>query len=114
MKHLFTSLVLLCAAAANSAAQYGGELRFCLYSEPKTFHPLLVTDASSETIRYMTAGVLLRVNRRTQEMEPELAVSWRLLEGGKGIAFQLRQHVAFSDGTPFSSQDVAYTMRTLL
>ena len=114
MKHLFTSLVLLCAAAANSAAQYGGELRFCLYSEPKTFHPLLVTDASSETIRYLTAGVLLRVNRRTQEMEPELAVSWRLLERGKGIAFQLRQHVAFSDGTPFSSQDVAYTMRTLL
>jgi peptide/nickel transport system substrate-binding protein len=114
MKYFFTSLVLLCAAAANAAAQYGGELRFCLYSEPKTFNPLLVADTSSEAIRYLTAGVLVRVNRRTQELEPELAVSWRLLLDGRGIAFKLRQHVAFSDGTPFAAADVAYTMQTLL
>jgi peptide/nickel transport system substrate-binding protein len=108
------AMLLLAATAANAAVPYGGELRFCLYSEPKTFNPLLVSDASSESIRYLTAGVLVRVNRLTQELTPELAVSWRLLAGGRGIAFKLRPQVKFSDGTPFSSDDVAYTVQTLL
>src|ERR1051325_1195819 len=102
------------ALAANGSAQYGGELRFCLYSEPKTFNPLLVQDASSETIRYLTAGVLVRVNRQTQEAEPELAISWRSVANGRGIAFKLRQQVSFSDGTPFTAEDVADTMRMLV
>jgi peptide/nickel transport system substrate-binding protein len=102
----------VCWAALAAAAPYGGELRFCLYSEPKTFNPLLVADTSSELIRYMTAGVLIRVNRETQELEPELAASWRVLAGGRAIAFKLR-HATFSDGTPFTSEDAAYTVRTL-
>jgi len=113
MKRFLALLTLACSAVAATGTQYGGELRFCLYSEPKTFNPLLVADTSSEAIRYMTAGVLIRVNRQTQELEPSLAVSWRVLSQGRGIAFKLRQHVAFSDGTPFSAEDVVYTMRTL-
>ncbi len=104
---------LLTYSWTSAAAQYGGELRFCLHSEPKTFNPLLVSDVSSESIRYLTGGVLIRANRSTQELEPELAVSWRLLAGGRGITFKLRQHISFSDGTPFSAEDVAYTIQTL-
>jgi len=114
MTRLAALFALAGLALGAAAPPYGGELRFCLYSEPKTFHPLLVADASSETIRYLTAGVLIRANRLTQELEPELAASWRVLAGGRAISFQLRPHLAFSDGTPFSSEDVAYTMRTLL
>jgi peptide/nickel transport system substrate-binding protein len=114
MRRFLAVFSMAFAAVAGVGTQYGGELRFCLYSEPKTFNPLLVADTSSEAIRYMTAGVLIRVNRQTQELQPELAVSWRVVTQGRGIAFKLRQHVAFSDGTPFSAEDVAYTMRTLL
>jgi peptide/nickel transport system substrate-binding protein len=103
--------VLVCLSIANAAS--GGELRFSIYSEPKTFNPVLVSDASSETIRYLTAGVLIRANRMTHQLQPELAVSWRLLPKGRGIAFSLRKDVRFSDGTPFSSEDVVYTMRML-
>jgi peptide/nickel transport system substrate-binding protein len=113
MRRLLALLTLAGSALAAAGVPYGGELRFCLYSEPKTFHPLLVADTSSEAIRYMTAGVLIRVNRQTQQLQPELAVTWRLVSQGRGIAFKLRQHVTFSDGTPFSAEDVAYTMRTL-
>ena len=113
MKPVLALLAMAGAALCATTARYGGELRFCLYSEPKTFNPLLVSDTSSEAIRYMTAGVLIRVNRQTQELQPELAVSWRVVAQGKGIVFKLRPHVAFSDGTPFSADDVAYTMRTL-
>ena len=114
MKRLALILAVVCSAVAGIDHHYGGTLRFCLYSEPKTFNPLLVADASSEAIRYMTAGVLIRVNRLTQQVEPGLAVSWRVSEGGRRITFKLRRSVEFSDGTPFSSEDVAYTMRTLL
>lgn len=94
-------------------AQSGGELRFCLRSEPKTFDPLLVADESSETIRYLTGGVLIRVNRVTQELEPELAASWKVSPDGRRITFQLREGIRFSDGTPFTAEDVAVTVRTL-
>jgi len=113
MKRFLTVFSMVCSAIAATGTQYGGELRFCLYSEPRTFNPLLVADTSSEAIRYMTAGVLIRVNRQTQELQPELAASWRVVSQGRGIAFKLRRNVTFSDGTPFSAEDVAYTMRTL-
>jgi peptide/nickel transport system substrate-binding protein len=73
-----------------------------------------VEDESSEAIRYLTGGTLMRVNRLTQELEPGLAVSWKVTEGGRTIALQLRENVSFSDGTPFSSDDVAYTFRRLM
>ena len=92
----------------------GGELRFSLHSEPKTFNPLLVDDESSETIRYLTGGVLIRLNRYTQELEGELASKWKVSETGRRIDFQLRPNVLFSDGTPFTCEDVAYTVRQLM
>src|SRR5689334_13391910 len=110
-----TGLILVAMACCSpAAAQTGFELRFCLHSDPKTFNPLLVVDDASETIRYLTGGVLLRINRRTQELQPELALSWKVTGAGKSIAFRLRQGVSFSDGTPFTAQDVAVTFRSLM
>jgi peptide/nickel transport system substrate-binding protein len=100
------SLLLL----AFTSAPPQPELRLCLRSEPRTFDPLLVEEDTSETIRYLTAGVLLRLNRATQQAEPALATSWKVLEGGRRIDFQLREGIRFSDGTPFTAGDVAYTM----
>jgi peptide/nickel transport system substrate-binding protein len=117
MKKCLASFVLLTLIAFGSSsvlAQSGGELRFCLRSEPKTLNPLLAADDSSETIRYLTGGVLMRVNRLTQDLEPELATSWKITNGGKTITFQLRDGLRFSDGTPFSADDVAYTMQQLM
>jgi len=116
MRKPLTHLVLLIVAllAGDSLAQSGGELRFCLRSEPKTLNPLLMSDDSSETIRYLTGGVLLRVNRLTQDLEPELATAWKLTNAGKTITFKLRENLRFSDGTTFSADDVAYTIQQLM
>jgi len=104
--------VLLFAGLASS--QSGSELRFCLRNEPKTFNPLLVEDDASETVRYLTGGVLVRSNRQTQRLEPELALSWKVSKDGRAITFQLRKGVFFSDGTPFSADDVAYTVKQMM
>jgi peptide/nickel transport system substrate-binding protein len=110
------NLLILGAALGFQIApvQAAQELRFCLRGEPKTFDPALVEENASETIRYLTGGVLMRVNRLTQSLDPELALSWKVTEGGRAITLRLRENVKFSDGTPFSSDDVAYTFRRLM
>src|SRR5262249_25553612 len=107
---MLSLLALPCAVAA----QTGGELRFCLHGEPKTFNPLLVDDDASENVRYLTGGVLIRLNRQSQVLEPALATSWSVSKDRRTITLQLRKNVYFSDGTAFTSEDVAYTMRLLL
>jgi len=99
---------------ADSSARSGGELHFCLRGEPKTFNPLLVEEDASETIRYLTGGVLIRLNRQTQALEPALATSWKVTADGRTIKFHLRAGLRFSDGSPFTSEDVAYTMKSLM
>ncbi|MFZ0199721.1 MAG: ABC transporter substrate-binding protein [Candidatus Sulfotelmatobacter sp.] len=110
------AVLMLCLGSltGRAVAQGGGELRFCLHSEPKTFDPLKVEDEASAAIRYLTGGVLLRLNRQTQELEPGLAQSWKVSKDGRTITFRLRPGISFSDGTPFSAHDVAYTMQHLM
>lgn len=107
-------LTMLLTGPAPIHAQSGGELRFCLRGEPKTFNPLLVEDDASETIRYLTGGVLIRLNRETQALESGLALSWKVGQEGRRISFRLRRGLLFSDGTPFTAEDVAYTMKALM
>ena len=108
--------IFLCSALLLGAAsaQSGNELRFCLRAEPKTFDPLKVDDDASLTIRYLTGGVLVRANRQTQALEPELAESWKVSKDGKQITFKLRHGIRFSEGSPFSAEDVAYTVTRLM
>src|SRR5580704_14571967 len=93
------AILTLCLGmlAGNALAQ--STLRFCLRSEPKTFDPLKVEDDASVAVRYLTGGVLVRLNRQTQAVEPGLAMSWKILKDSKQITFNLRSGVSFSDGT---------------
>jgi peptide/nickel transport system substrate-binding protein len=113
MRRTIAVVGLLLAALLTNASSLD-ELRFYLRSEPKTFNPALVSDDASETVRYLTGGVLLRLNRETQTLEPELATAWNVSRDGRTITFTLRQPVYFSDGTPFTARDVSYTMEQLM
>jgi peptide/nickel transport system substrate-binding protein len=112
--------VVTCAAAysiamaASLPVNRGGELRFCVRGEPRNLHPLTAMDDISDTVRYLTGGVLIRMNRATQRAEPELAASWSASRDSRSITFHLRRGVKFSDGTPFTPGDVEYTIRQLL
>ena len=117
MKLALAAFLLSVVATLNpvaTQAQTGGELRFCIHSEPKTFNPLMAEDDASEAIRYLTSGVLLRLNRQTQQLEPELATSWKVSNQGTTISFKMREGLRFSDGTPMSADDVVYTVKQLM
>jgi peptide/nickel transport system substrate-binding protein len=89
-------------------------LRFLMRADARTLDPLLVEDSSSETIRYLTSGVLVRLNRFTQQATPALATQWKVSEGGKRIEFVLRPGVRFSDGSAFVPADVVATVRRMM
>ena len=112
LRHLFVLAIFLIAPVTR--AQSGGVLHFCLHGEPKTFNPILVDDEASENIRYLTGGVLIRLNRQTQALEPALATSWRISKDGRTITLHLRKGLYFSDGAPFTAEDVAYTIKMLM
>jgi peptide/nickel transport system substrate-binding protein len=118
MRHAFVRLslgvALLLPCGSAESPRFGGELRLAIQAEPKTSNPLLAADEPSLLVRHLTTGVLIRLNRVTQNPEPELAVSWKIGDDGKRISFQLRRGLTFSDGTPFDARDVCDTIGRIL
>jgi peptide/nickel transport system substrate-binding protein len=101
-------------AAAQEAPRLPGELVWTIGYDPKTFDPAKVDDQESETVRYLTAGVLLRFNRLTQQVEPALAQSWSLSADGRTVRFTLRPGLEFSDGSSLTARDVVWSLRRVL
>ena len=66
-------------APCQAAPRQPGELAWAIRYDPKTFDPAKVDEQASELVRYLTGGVLLRLNRQTQELEPQLAESYQRL-----------------------------------
>jgi peptide/nickel transport system substrate-binding protein len=110
----FLTGIALFFCACNRPTQNGGELRIAIKADPKTLNPLMAEEEASDRVRYLTGGVLIRVNRKTQENEPELATHWTIDEDGRRITFDLRPGVKFSDRTDFSAEDVVATIKAAL
>jgi peptide/nickel transport system substrate-binding protein len=98
----------------HRSADNSGELRVTIKTDPKTLNPLMAEEDASDRIRYLTGGVLIRVNRKQQENQGELAENWNVDEGGRRITFNLRAGVKFSDGSDFSADDVVATVKAAL
>lgn len=109
---LQTVLAIVCAAQA--APRLPGELAWTIGYDPKTFDPAKVDDEESETVRYLTAGVLIRFNRQTQKLEPELAQSWSVSPDGRIVTFTLQNGLEFSDGSSLTARDVVWSLRRVL
>jgi len=82
-------------------------------SDPRTFNPILVTDAASGQVIGDLFEGLVRINPLTTLPEPGLAESWELSDGGKVMTFHLRRGVKWFDGQPFGARDVIFTMRVI-
>ncbi len=106
--------VALTACHHNPETAAPDELHIAISGDPKSFDPLLIIDDGEQTVSYLTAGVLVRVNRSTDALEPELAESWKLSDDSRSIAFHLRSGLKFSDNSPLDANDVARTLKRAL
>ena len=112
-----TALLLVAGALAQARVQAQArpdELAWALKYDPKTLDPAMVDDQSSETVRFLTAGVLLRFDRRTQEVVPGLAERYEISPDGRVVTLHLRAGLLFSDGSPLTAADAVWSLRRVL
>jgi peptide/nickel transport system substrate-binding protein len=93
----------------------GGSLVASLRSEPRTFNRLApnANQAAVDAVTRLAHAPLVRLNRVTDQPEPWLAEKWSVSPDGRVITLTLRDGVKFSDGVPFTSEDVVFTFKAL-
>ncbi|MCL5277377.1 MAG: ABC transporter substrate-binding protein [Deltaproteobacteria bacterium] len=82
-------------------------------SDPRTFNPVLANETSSTDVLDPVFAGLTRVDPYTFKVEPELAGSWTISTDRKVVTMDLRRDVYFSDGKPFSADDVVFTFKVI-
>ncbi|MGC2491487.1 MAG: ABC transporter substrate-binding protein [Candidatus Binatus sp.] len=116
--------IITCAIAFSSLAIFAGcrvnrpgnehEKDQILYtvvgSDPRTFNPILITDASSGQLTSDLFESLLRLNPVTTLPEAGLAEKWDVAPDSKSITFHLRHDVKWFDGQPMTAHDVLFTL----
>jgi peptide/nickel transport system substrate-binding protein len=81
--------------------------------EPRTFNRLVDRNQTSDLLSMLQHARLVRVNRETFELEPWLAERWDASDDGRTYTIHLRQGVTWSDGTPFTSADVLFSLQAV-
>ena len=77
-------------------------------SEPRTFNRLTARDTTTDLVSELTQAKLVRINKVTQAVEPWLAESWTLAADRRTYTIRLRPNLTFSDGHPFTADDVVF------
>ena len=94
--------------------QPGGVFTLALPGSPKTFNPVLASDTASDvTVRFLFSSLVV-MDWAAQEPGPGLAESWSVAPNGRTWTFKLRQGARWSDGKPFSADDVAFTWNSVM
>jgi peptide/nickel transport system substrate-binding protein len=88
----------------------GGTLRSAFRSEPRTFNRHVSGSAATELHTLLTQARLVRINRATQVLEPRLAERWDVSADGLVFTLTLRDGLRWSDGEPFSADDVVFSL----
>lgn len=78
--------------------------------EPKTFNYLVPADQSSQIAAMLILDPLVVYDQENAKMVPGLAKSWDIGEDKKTYTFHLRKGLEWSDGAPFSADDVIFTL----
>ena len=107
MKRVVTSGLLLAAAALATPTQ-AQTLRWASQGDPQTMDP----HSQNESMTNMMNGqVYERLTSRTKTLEivPGLASSWEMVSPTLW-RFKLRPNVKFHDGTPFTADDVVFSI----
>ncbi len=98
----------------GAIGRYGGSLVVTQKAEPKTLNPVLALDQPSRDVLRRLNADLIHINRETQHTEPALAKSWTRSPDGRQYTMRLRRGIRFSDGQPFSADDVVFSFQVYL
>jgi peptide/nickel transport system substrate-binding protein len=106
------AIAIVLAAGAATPAGADNVLRWASATEPLTFDPHSANHMPTIVATSQVYEPLVDFNS-SYEIEPALAIAWKLIEPTIW-QFDLRQGVRFHDGTPFTSEDVVFSLNRAL
>lgn len=107
------ALAFTAQMAAAQEPQAGGTLRMIAQPEPPTLMLGLNQQGPTQFVAGKIYEGLLRYGPDLSVM-PGLARSWDVSEDGLKYTFELQEGVTWHDGTPFSSDDVVFSLAEFL
>ena len=105
-------LLLFCATLACPGAS-AALLRYASQFDPGTMDPHAIASLYNTRVLGQVYDSLVQRDEQFRP-EPGLALSWAPLDAGKGWRFKLRAGVQFHDGTPFTADDVVFSVERAL
>ena len=99
-------MILVCSLATPAMAEK--VLRWASQGDALTYDPHSANE-SPTNLAMQQVYETLAIRNPKYEIVPCLATSWKVLDP-KTWEFKLRQGVTFHDGTPFTAEDVAFTI----
>ncbi len=110
MRHILLAAVCGVAMAAASAEAAETEITLGMQLEPPHLDPTAGAAAAIREVTY--ANVFEGLTRFAPDgsILPGLASSWEIAPDGLSWVFNLRPGVTFHDGTPFTAEDVAFSI----
>ena len=97
--------------ASSAQPVRGGILTMARNTDIFTFDPYNTQDDNSIFTEATIFDGLVRLGADGKSIEPALATAWHASKDGKAMTFTLRPGVKFSNGTPLTSKDVAWSLQ---
>ncbi len=107
--HLADSFPSLTALHKEGKYNQGDWFVMNLGAQVSKITPMISEDYNAQVIDCRITETLAYHDNDTQEYRPMLATSWQISPDGLTFTFQLRHGVVFSDGSPFTADDVVFS-----
>ena len=99
-----------CGEEEETSAEAGGTLTTALSFDPGSLDPDVFYGNEGLLITTSCYDGLLKYKNNTTEIEPALAESYDVSNGGKRYTFKLRSNVRFADGTKFDAEAMRFSI----
>lgn len=99
---------------ADLTGSRGGNLVAAIDADPATFNRMFAGGVANAMVTEPLSADLVHVNRASYELEPALAKGWEAAKDGRTYTIHLRRGLCFSDGSPFTADDVVFTFDALM
>jgi len=100
-------------ASGSSKPHRGGTLTMAVGTTPASMNHDVTDNPTASNIQRMIENQLFNKNAK-QELVPSLATGYKESKDGLTYTISLRHGIKWSDGTPFTSKDVVFTLEKFL
>jgi peptide/nickel transport system substrate-binding protein len=101
-------------AASDASPSASSVIRFGWTNDPDSINPFTAYEGSGTELIHLNYDLLVGYDAKTLKPAPELAESWTQSSDGLQWTFKLRKGVVWSDGEPFTADDVVWTYKFVM